>query len=152
MLSFTVLLAVHAVAQYTPPLHKAPEAIWVWSEHCNGDLKLGVTVTLDRKVLYRGVLPVCHGSRDEENGKMSFHFTGNHFFQGIYHTNSTDSIEVDIWQAGGEPDAVILGISFSTKRKILLNTLHIAKMDFQTTSKLDKGLFITTHLLPVPVQ
>ena len=70
-------------------------------------------------------------------------------FQNEYRTRSTDSIEEDIWEAGGEPDALILGISFDTGKQILLNTLHIARLDKQMSSELDNGLFITTY--PVPV-
>lgn len=107
-----------------------------------------MTVRLASKVLYKGVLPICRGSRDAENGRAEFHFAGGHLFQSKYRTHSTDSIEGDIWQAGGELDALILGISFDTKNQILLNTLHIAKPDMQTSSELNKNIFITTY--PVP--
>lgn len=107
-----------------------------------------MTVRLDEKVLYRGVLPICRGSRDAEDGRVKFHFHVGRTFQGKYRTRSTDSIEGDIWQAGGEPDALMLGISFDTNDQILLNTLHVAKPEKQTSSELDKGLFITTYPLP----
>jgi hypothetical protein len=113
---------------------------------CSSDL----TVRLDRKVLYRGVVPICRGSRDTEDGRVAFHFAGGHAFQGKCHTRSTDIVEGDIWQAGGEPDALILGLSFDTGKQILLNTLHVARAEKQTSSELDKGLFITTY--PVPVR
>jgi hypothetical protein len=74
---------------------------------------------------------------------------GGHILQGEYRTRM-DSIQGDIWQVGGEPDALILGISFDTKKQILLNTLHIARPEKQTSSELDKGLFITRN--PVPVR
>jgi hypothetical protein len=113
-----------------------------------GNQKLGVTVRLDHKVLYRGVLSICHGSRDEEDGRVEFHFAGGHTFQGEYHTRSTDSIEGDIWQASGDPDALILGISFDAGKQILLNRLHVAKPEKKTSTELDQGLFITTCTVP----
>ncbi len=146
---FAVLLAVPAVAQQTPSSPESPEVVWTWSKQCNGNLKLGVTVLLERKVLYRGVLPICRGGRKTEDGRATFHFAGGHLFQGVYSTRSTDSIEGGIWQAGGEPNALILGISLDTKKQVLLNTLYIAKPDRQTSSELDKGLSITTHPLSV---
>jgi len=149
LLFLTVLFAVPAVAQQTPTRPETPEVVWTWSKQCEDNHKLGVTISLERKVLYRGVLSICRGSREGENGRVSFHFAGSHLFQGEYRTRSTDSIEGDIWQAGGEPDVLILGISFETKKQILLNTLHIARPDKQTSSELDKSLFITTHPLPV---
>lgn len=146
----TILLTATAVAQQPTSRRETPEVVWTWSKHCDGTQKLGVTVRLDRKVLYRGVLPICHGSRNAEDGRVEFHFEGGHLFQGEYRTRSTDSIQGDIWQAGGEPDALILGISFYTKNQILLNAVHIARLDRQTSSELEKGLFITTY--PVSVR
>jgi hypothetical protein len=149
LLLITVFLAGTAVSQQPSSRPEAPEAVWTWSKQCDSNHKLGVTVRLQHKVLYRGVLPICRGSRNAENGRVEFHFPGGHLFQGEYRTHSTDSIEGDIWQAGGEPDALILGISFDTKKQILLNTLHVARPDKQTSSELDKGLFITTYPIPV---
>ncbi len=146
----TMLLAATAVAQQPTSRAETPEVVWTWSKQCDGNHKLGVTVRLESKVLYHGVLPICRGSRDAENGRVEFHFAGGHIFQGEYPTSSADSIEGDIWQAGGESDALILGISFDTKNQILLNTLHIAGPDTETSSELDQGLFIATY--PVPIR
>lgn len=150
LLFFTVLIAAPAVARQPSSRPETREVVWTWSRRCNGDLKLGVAVRIDRKVLYRGVLPICRGSRDTEDGRVEFHFAGGHAFQGEYHTRSTDMVEGDIWQAGGEPDALILGLSFGIGKQILLNTLHVARAEKRTSSELDKGLFITTY--PVPVR
>jgi hypothetical protein len=145
-----VLATAQVAAQQPSAREDAHEAVWIWSKQCNGDQRLGVTVRLDRKVLYRGILSICHGSRNAEDGHVEFHFAGGHTFQREYITGSMDSIEGDIWQAGGERDALILGISFDTSKQILLNTLHIARLEKQTSSELDKGLFITTY--PVPAR
>jgi hypothetical protein len=138
------LLAAPAVAQQSASRQEAPEVVWTWSKQCDGNHKLSVTVRLDHKVLYRGDLPICRGRRDAEDGQMKFYFAGGHLFQGEYRTHSTDTIEGDIWQAGGEEDALILGVSFSTKKQVLLNTLHIARPDKQSSSELDTGIFITS--------
>jgi hypothetical protein len=148
LLFFAVLTGVPAIAQQPSLRPETSEVVWTWSSRCNGDLKLGVAVRLGRKVLYRGVLPICRGSRDTEDGRVAFHFAGGHAFQGEYRTRSTDFVEGDIWQAGGESDALILGLSFDTGKQILLNTLHVARVEKQTSSELDKDLFITTY--PVP--
>ena len=98
-------------------------------------------------MLYRGILPICRGSRNSEDGRAEFHFAGGHTFQEEYRTSPTDSIEGGIWQAGGESNAIILGISFDLGKgkQILLNTVHIARPDQRTTSEIDKGLVITTY-------
>lgn len=149
LLFFTASIGVTAVAQQPTARAETPKLVWTWSKQCDGNHKLGVTVRLQHKTLYRDVFPICLGSQDAENGRAAFHFAGGNLFQGEYRTRSTDSIEGNIWQAGGEPDTLILGISFDTKKQILLNTLHIARPDRQTSSELDKGLFITTYPIPV---
>ncbi len=145
LLFIAVLIPVASLAQQPSSIPEKSEVVWTWSKRCNGDHKLDVAVRLDGKVLYRGVLPICRGGRDAEDGRVEFHFVGGHSFQGEYHTRSSDSIEGDIWQAGGEPDALILGISFDTGKQILLNAVHIAKPEKQASSTLDTGLVITTY-------
>jgi hypothetical protein len=150
LLFCTLLIAASAFAQQPNSSPEAREVVWTWSKGCDGDHKLDVTVRIDRKVLYHGVLPICHGSRDAEDGRAEFHFPGGRTFQGKYRTRPTDSIEGDIWQAGGEQDGLILGISFDTGKQILLNTIHIANPRTRMSSEVDKGLFVTTY--PVTVR
>ena len=149
LLFVAVLVGAPAVAQLSSVTEKS-DVVWTWSKRCNDDYRRGVKIRLNGKVLYRGVLPICRGSRDEEDGRVEFHFAGGHTFQGEYRTRTTDPIEGDIWQAGGEPDALILGISFDDGKQILLNTIHIAKPEKQTSSEVDKVLLITTY--PVTVR
>jgi hypothetical protein len=151
LLFFVLLVAIPALAQ-TPSVAENSDVVWTWSTRCSGEHKLRVTVRLDNKVLYRGVLPICRGSRNAEDGRSDFHFAGGHTFQGEYHTSLTDSIRGDIWQAGGEPDAMILCISFDAGKgkQILLNTVHIARPEKRTSSEIDKGLFVTTYPVPNP--
>lgn len=144
LLFISVVLPTAVTAQQSTPSPRTGELVWTWSRQCSGTQKLNVTVSLQRKVLYRGVLAICRGSREAENGRVEFHFAGGHIFQGKYRTRATDSVEGNIWQAGGDPDALVLGVSFDTKKRILLNTLHIAKPDSRTSSQLDDGLYITT--------
>jgi len=148
LLFLTVLLAAPTVAQRPPSGPEVDEVVWIWSKQCTGNHKLGITIRLDHRVLYRGLLPVCHGRRDAEDGRVEFHFAGGHTFQGENRTRPTDLIEGDIWQAGGEPDALILGISFTAEQG-LLNVLHVARPQKQTSTEVDKGLFVTTYPLRV---
>ena len=135
LLFFAILFASPGFARQPSTSTGTSEAVWTWSKQCGDNHELGVTVRLQRKVLYRGILPICHGSREAEDGRVEFHFSGGHRFQGEYRTRPTDSIEGDIWQAGGESDALILGVSFDSTRQILLNTLHVARPDKPTSSR-----------------
>ena len=49
-----------------------------------------------------------------------------------------------MWQAGGESDALILGLSLQGTNRIHLNTLYIAKPDRKSSSSLGYGLTIVT--------
>lgn len=140
---FTALLAAPAVAQH-PSLHGAPDVVWTWSNKCDATKQLRVTVRLERKLLYDGLLSICRGNRNAEDGRAEFHFSSDHLFGGEYRARKSDTIEGDIWQAGGETDALMLGISLATTKQVMLNTLHLAKPDKQTSAKLDNGLYITT--------
>lgn len=137
--------ASSGVAQKRPSRASSPEIVWVWSPECHADQRLGVTVRLEGKVIYKNALPICRGARSAEAGRADFHIHGGHIFQGQYRTRASDPVEGDIWQAGGEQDGLILGVSFETKRQVLLNTLHVANPNKQTSSELDRGLSITTY-------
>jgi hypothetical protein len=120
------------------------DTVWTWSAQCNAKHQLRVTVHLQSKLLYEGLLSICRGERDAEDGRAEFHFSSDHVFSGEYRARRGDSIEGDIWQAGGETDALVLGVSLATKKQVVLNTLHIARPDRQTSAELDTRLYITT--------
>ena len=145
LLLLTTFFAASAFAQESSPHQKVPDIVWTWSKQCDGKNKLVIAVQLKSKTLYRGIIPVCLGKREDEDRRVAFRFSGKYLFQDRYRTRSKDAIEGDIWQAGGESDALILGISLDNKKQILLNTLHIAKPDKQTSSQLNKGLWISTR-------
>jgi len=136
LLLFCAMSSAAAVAQ---------DVVWTWSRQCKAGQQLNVAISLEGKVLYQGVLPICRGARDAEDGRAEFHLSSGHLFGGQYRARKTDIIEGDIWQAGGDTDALILGVSFATQHQILLNTLHVAKVDKKSTTKLDNGLYITTY-------
>jgi hypothetical protein len=81
----------------------------------------------------------------EQKASATFHFSGGHTFQGTYHTTTTETVEGTIWQAGADPDDILLGVSFVAHDQVLLNTIHIVKPGEPTESKLDRGLVIKTY-------
>jgi hypothetical protein len=143
-LVFTFLIAASTVAQGPGSGLGAREGVWIWSNRCMGDHRLDVTLRIGSKVLDHALLPICQGNRDTEDGRLSFHIPGSELLRHGYSTRSSDSIEADLWQAGGDPDALILGFSLESTSHIHLNTLHIAKPDAKVSSDLGKGLSITT--------
>jgi hypothetical protein len=127
----------------------AATGTWHWFESCAGTRSLGLVVLLDGKVVYHSRFPLCHNNGPTptaEERKIAFHFKGGRTFQGEYRTLPSQTIEANIWQAGADPDALLLGVTFVSDR-VLLNTIHVAKPDSTSVSELDRGIVIRTFPL-----
>lgn len=130
---------------------QSSEDVWFWSSDCPGPKTMGVQVLLDGKSIYHSSFLACQMNRTiataerEQKARTTFHFSGGHTFQGMYHTRTTDTVEGTIWQAGADPDDILLGVSFVAHDQVLLNTIHIAKLGKPTESKLDRGIMIKTY-------
>lgn len=127
----------------------AAASAWHWFQNCDGTKNLGLVVLLDGKPVYRSQFPVCRNNGPTptaEERKMVFHFKGGHVFQGEYRTSNTQTIEANIWQAGADPDSLLLGVTFVSDR-VLLNTIHVAKPDSSSVSQVDRGIVVRTFPL-----
>jgi hypothetical protein len=118
---------------------------------------IGIDVFLNGRSIYHSGFRACLIDRDDakaesQQRREQFYFSGGHTFQGQYHTKASDKIEGDIWQAGADPDAVLLGLSFATKDQVLLNTIHIAKPGKASQTKVDSGIVVKTYPLRIELQ
>jgi hypothetical protein len=154
-----LLVLVLAIA---PPLlssqesEATPERLWSWFGDCSQKEYMGLEVVLSRKVIYRSSFPVCPindysekvkdllSARGTPERKLVFSFKGGHVFQGEYHTTPTQTIEGNVWQAGTDPGVILFGISFSSKKQVLLNTIHVAQLAKASASEIDPGLTVRT--------
>jgi hypothetical protein len=111
---------------------------------------MGIEVLLNGKMIHRSSFPICPISdrsdwKTERQQKIvAFYFKGGKAFQGEYRTTPTQTIEGNIWQAGNDPGVILIGVSFSTKKQVLLNTIHVAKMGSESTSEFDHGFIVRT--------
>ena len=152
--AFVMVLVASAIApaSFAQSSSQAGEKVWYWFSDCQSGKMMRVEVLLDGKSIYRTDFRICSLERggpqssDQSNIK-AFYFSGGHTFQGEHHTNKTERIEGDIWQAGADPDALLLGVSFMTKKQVLLNTLHIARPGKTTKSEIDTGIVVRTYPL-----
>ena len=146
-LVFVTILPV-AIPQ-SPP--QQPEKVWFWFGDCPKPTVMGVQVLLEGKSIYQSHFRACQMNRTDPNTereqkvRTSFHFSGGHFFQSTHQTGKTETIEGSIWQAGADPDDILLGVSFLAHDQILLNTIHIVRPNKSTESNLDAGLVIKTY-------
>ena len=145
--SLIVLVLVFA-PQFVSPQEsrQASKQLWSWFRKCSENRYMGLEVVQSGTVIYRQSFPVCPvGDRPQEVQKtLVFSFKGGHVFQGEYHTAPDQIIEGNIWQAGRDAGVMLLGISFSTKKQVLLNTIHIAKPDTTSLSEIDPGITVRT--------
>jgi hypothetical protein len=120
--------------------------LWSWFGKCRQESDMGLEVALTGKVIYRTSFSVCPiRARSEEARKtLVFSFKGGHVFQGEYHTTRAETIEGNIWQAGSDPGFILLGVSFSTGKQSVLNTIHIAKPGKASFTEIDRGLTVRT--------
>jgi hypothetical protein len=143
------------ILAFIPPLlwpqepQVAPGPLWHWFGDCGEETHMGLEVLLNGKVIHRASFPICPISdrskkTDRQQKIVAFSFKGGHVFQGEYHTTRTQTIEGNIWQAGIDPGAILFGVSFSTKKQVLLNTIHVAKPGSKSTSEIDRGLTVRT--------
>jgi hypothetical protein len=123
--------------------------VWRWFQDCAHKTTMGVEVTVDGKSVFKSSFPICKTTnpsvddRDHKQKIVAFTFKGGHTFQAEYHTSNAEMVEGSIWQAGPEPDDLILGVSFVSNKQnqILLNTLHICQPDRRSVEEVDAGHF-----------
>ena len=153
----TILFALLASASMsaspepTMPSSQVSEGpVWYWFQNCPGNKSLGLEISRNGIVIFRSSFPICQMPRkDQEQKTLVFSFKGGPAYRAEYHTSPTEIIEGNIWLAGADPDALILGISFTTRKRILLNTLHVAKPDSKSVTEIDRGIVVRTFPLPI---
>ena len=144
LVALIFVAAAPLVSSQEPRVSSDP--LWSWFGNCSDKRYMGLEVSLSGKIIHRSSFPICPiGDLSKEVGKtVAFSFKGGPLFQGEYHTTQTQTIEGNIWQAGTDPGVILFGVSFSTKKQVLLNTIHIAKPGSWSTSEIDRGLIVRT--------
>ena len=154
VLLIAMLATAGALPQGLPKVSPARDEIaWHWFQNCSENKSMRLEVLLDGKIIHRSSFPICRsntGSNPAEGRQrtIAFYFKGGRVFHGEYHTARTQIIEGNIWQAGADPDAMLLGVSFSSKKQVLLNTIHAAKSDSVSVSEVDRGIVVRTFPPP----
>ena len=142
-----------SVSAQVPPAART-EVVWHWFGACAGRDSLLLEVRLDGKPLYSAAFPICRVRRKDikpepQQRLLAFRFEGvPRHFGSRYKDTDTQPIQANIWESGGDPQAIQLGISFSTEQEVLLNMHYTAPADAPSRSERIRGLVITTR--PVP--
>ena len=146
------LLAVWAL----PGQSRADPTVWYWFATCGGPA-MTLEIHLDKTTLYKATFPICKAGRKSEasqgqTGRVEFAFTPKRalLWEG-YRERSDLSVpnqplEVNLWQAGAEPDSLVIGVSVADRDKVLMNTVHIAPAARRGETTIAKGLMIETYV------
>lgn len=141
------------------PTHASQNApVWFWFATCGGP-GMTLEVRFDRTIVQKASFPVCLAPRDGadsqgQSGRMAFVFTARRMVVWTGYRETSDrsragqALEFTVWQAGADPEALILGVSVMTADRILMNTVHIAHPDKRDESTIAAGLTIATYLTP----
>jgi hypothetical protein len=117
---------------------------------------MALEVRLDKKILFKSSFPLCHAKRSNipaggQSKTLHFAFKppraivwkGYRDDEGDP-TPANQEIDGDIWLAGSDPDALLLGISFISLNTIYMNTIHVAHPTQRDQTEIARGLFVTT--------
>jgi hypothetical protein len=149
------MMMLLAAATADPVLAAEEGPVWFWFTTCGGPL-MKLEVRLDQNVIHQSSFPLCRAERSSTHSRgqkktLAFLFTASRsiIWAGYRdEDNITDpgqEIEGNIWLAGADPDAMILGVSFVSRGSIYMNTIHIAYPDRRHASEIEPGLVITTE-------
>ena len=119
------------------------DLVWVWFSKCDEPRSLVFELESDGRVIHTSRFSVCLTGRGENVGKqIAFPLTSksSHFGEP-----PGSSVDVNVWEAGGERTGMILGVSFMSANRVWLNTLHFAEVDRQSTSTLAPGIVVKTY-------
>lgn len=128
------------------------QRVWFWFTSC-GNEALVLQVTLDGEPLYRATIPICQATREDHTAseKVSFTFQPPRAIRWTGYrddaptTKAGQTLSADLWQAGADPNDLLLGVSVSDGRVVYMNAAHVAYPEKLNTTEIEKDLVVTTH-------
>jgi len=147
LLGFVLAMAVRPAA--------SQEHVWFWFANC-GTGALVLEVKLDGALLYKSTIQICQASRDSaesraENKKIAFPLkplraiTWSGYRDTDVTTKAGHALDMNLWQAGADPNDLLLGVSVSDSHSIYMNTIHLAYPEKPNSTEIAKGLVVSTH-------
>ncbi len=116
---------------------------------------MSLEVKLDGRTLYKSTFPLCRASRGSsesqgESGRVQFSFRPGRAIKWLGYRDAAETtgadqlIEADLWQAGADPDDLLIGVSFASGSRIYMNTVVVAHPGRRETTTVAEGLVVTT--------
>jgi len=141
-----IALGANAAAQ-TPS--GPDDTVWV-AGRCGAGRTLMIEVRFANTNVYHTSLTICRRQRSQIP-QIHWQFTFTPSTRLHWSNDSTapgELISGDIWQTGGDSDALELGVSMEAHNQILVNTIHVASPSGSSTTPIDDGIVVVTMLVP----
>ena len=129
--------------------------VWYWFANCNGP-EMAIAVNLDSETLYKSSFSICQARRasaPSQGQKTRVEFTFRPARRIEWHgyrdegdkTEAHQPLTCSLWQAGADPNDLLIGVTFDDANGIHMNAIHIAKPAERTRSDIARGLVIETY-------
>jgi len=151
-----LLIAIHMLAM---PAWALQSPVWFWFSTCEGP-SMTLDVRFDDELVYRSSFPLCRASSTSANSqgqKARIQFTlvpsRPILWTGYREEDFRSPVEpltVDLWEAGADPDALLIGVTVRGNEAIYMNTIHIARPEKRAESEIAAGLVIATYPMETP--
>jgi len=145
----------HAVAKEGP--------VWFWYSDC-GARSISLAVVFDHELIRADTIPVCHAMRASaaaagQGKRLSFPFRPNRAIRwssdpapgSSEESRPSEKLKIDIWEAGADPDALILGISVLGEKRMYMNTVMPVRLDRANKAEIGPGLVVEVGATDLPV-
>jgi hypothetical protein len=148
-------LVITAIVCTNAVIARDSEPAWYWFASCGGS-EMTIEAQLDGVTISRTIFPICHTLRDsipirEPQKTIEFSFRPKRSIVWTGYRDENDETKANklingsFWQAGADPDALLIGVSFIASDRILMNTIHISHTVKRESSEIARGLVIVTY-------
>lgn len=120
-----------------------------WHDSCNPARTVLLQVSVDHHVVVSRTLPLCR-SADTRNEPVTLSFVAPKELLWTGYKDQPDrtlkgqEVKCDFWTAGGEPDGIILGLTFDSGGKLVMNALHGVLVDREQVSHVGRDIEVRT--------
>jgi len=149
----TVAFALLLLVSFARASEEGP--VWFWYSNCGGPTMV-IEVRLDKQLLHTTSVPLCHAQRDDtrtqdESRSVIVRFTPSRAIEWSGYRDQPDvsppghKLELTLWQAGADPDDLLIGVSAAGDEMLYMNTIHIAHPSQRDESEIADGLVVVTY-------
>ena len=148
--AFALALMPVPVSSQAPPSARE-QLVWHWFGACTSGDSLILEFHVDGKLVYSSAFPICRLRRSDigpepQQRLLTFRFdAAPRRFGTQYRASEPEPIIGTVWEAGQKGTAIVLGVSFATVERVLLNTRHVARPDTPARSEWIRGLELITR-------